>query len=126
MFANYSYTKGDNGDEVANNGVYNFKFVPQHVISSGISKRVSNIFMSLVLNYISETNGFKSEISGFVTANVNVGYEHKLGQITLRHNLAAKNIFDENVLFPEFVRGTLNEIPSGYGRRIFYEIQLQM
>jgi outer membrane receptor protein involved in Fe transport len=126
VFANYSYTKGDNGDEVANNGVYNFKFVPKHVISSGISKRVSSIFMSLVLNYISETDGFKSEISGFVIANVNVGYEHKLGQITLRHNLGAKNIFDENVLFPEFVRGTLNEIPSGYGRRIFYEVQLQM
>lgn len=126
VFANYSYTHGDNGDEVNSNGIYNFKFVPQHVLSAGLAKRFSNLFCSMTLNYISETKGYKADISSFVTANMSVGFEHKLSVFTLRHSLSAKNLFDNSILFPEFVRGTLNEIPSGYGRRIFYELQMQM
>lgn len=126
LFANYTYIKGDNGDEFGGNGQYNFKYVPQHVLSAGIAKKLSGVFLSAVVNYLSETNGFKSAISSYSTVDLNVGYEHKLGTFTLRHNLAAKNVFDETVMFPEFSRGNLNEIPSGYGRRVYYEVQFQL
>lgn len=126
MFVSYTYTDGNNGDEVVGSGQYNFKFVPQHFANVGISKRFGGVFASVVANYISETSGFKTSISSSSTFDFNIGYEHKFNSITLRHNLTAKNLFDTKVLFPEYSRGNLNEVPSGYGRRIFYELQFQI
>jgi len=126
FFANYTYTKGNSGDEVNNDGHFNFKYVPQHILSFGTIKKIQSFSASLLMNYLSETSGPKTEISGFITADLGIGYDQKAGGISLSHRLSVKNIFDETILFPEFSRRNLNSVPSGYGRRVMYEVQIQL
>jgi len=42
----------------------------------------------------------------------------------LRHIISAKNLGDDEVEIPEYVRRRINEVPSGYGRRISYTLQV--
>ena len=42
----------------------------------------------------------------------------------LRHLLSAKNVTDVDVRVPEYVRRILNDVPSGYRRRISYTLQV--
>lgn len=126
FFVNYSYTKGNNGDEINGDGHYNFKYIPQHILSSGLFRKMNSFSISAGINYISEADGPKNEIGSSVTADLNFGYNHNAGKIAVSHNLSAKNIFDKTVLFAEFSRRTLNSVPSGYGRRIVYTVQFQL
>lgn len=124
LFANYSYTKGDNGDEINGDGKYNFKYVPQHVLAAGIYKQFENFAASFAINYISKTSGPLYELDSYLTADVSIGFKHKLEKYFLNHSFSVKNLFDKTVRFPEFSRGTINDIPSGYGQRFSYELQL--
>lgn len=37
-----------------------------------------------------------------------------------------KNIFDEIVLFPEYVGRSMNSVPSGFGRQILYSVGFEI
>ena len=121
-FVNYNYIKGDEGDNV--DGHFNFKYVPCHTFSGGIAKTVENFTFSGLVNFQSETKGPLSGVSSYYTLDLSVGYEQALLSRSFRHSISAKNVFDKQVSFPEYVRRTLNQVPSGYGRRVAYEVQI--
>ncbi len=126
VFVNFSYVQGDNGDEVAGNGNYNFKFVPQQSLVAGLSKQFGDLAVSALTNFISEQGASKSTIGSQATFDFTVSYTHKVGLFALRHSVSAKNVFDKTVLYPEYVNRVLNAVPSGYGRQIFYSLDLEM
>ena len=125
-FVNYSYVKGDNGDEIASNGNYNFKYVPQHSLVCGLSKNIGSFAIAGIVNFISEEGAPKSQIGSQTTVDFSVSYSHSAGSFSLRHSVSAKNIFDKTVLYPEFVNRVLNAVPSGYSRQIFYSLDLMI
>lgn len=125
-FANFSYVKGDRGDEVNSNGQYNFKYIAENTLVLGFSKKFGNLSFSGIANYLSEQNGPKSIIGGQTTFDGNISFNHKLQGLTLQHNISLKNIFDKTVYFPEFVNRVINAVPSGYGRVIFYSLSVML
>lgn len=126
IFVNYSYLRGDNGDEFENNDHYNFKYIPQHSVSTGISKCCKRCFVSLISNYNGETEGVFEKIKAQYTLDFNFGFTHGISAGSIRHTLSVKNVFDGDVLIPEYVRRELNEIPFGYGRTIVYSMHMRL
>ena len=124
-FLNYSYIDGDNGDEVNNNGHYNFRYVPEHTLTAGLAKSFGNFSVSGLVNYQSERSAPISELAAQTTLDLNIGYKHKVMYFNLRHNISIKNVFDELVLFPEYVGRNINSVPSGFGRQILYSLHLE-
>jgi outer membrane receptor protein involved in Fe transport len=125
-FLNYSYSTGNSGDEVNNSGHYNFKYIPAHTISFGFAKDFSDVTLSLLSNYRSKSNSLLGEIKPSITFDFNISYNQKFLNGNLRHNLSAKNLFNETVMFPEYNGRNIKEVPSGYGRRIYYELQYSL
>lgn len=125
-FLNYSYVSGDNGDEFQKDGHYNFKYVPKHTLSAGISKEISDFSGTAVVNYISEAQGPKEQIDASVTLDFSLDYFHFMGGQKFTHIIGVKNAFDTEVLFPEFVRRNLNAVPSGYGREFYYQLKMAL
>lgn len=123
-FIFYTYIKGNKGDEVNNNDHYNFKYVPEHTLTVGLSKELYKFNISAVMNYISEVNGPKAKIKAFTEFNFSLGYSHQISDYKLYHSINVKNASDTNILFPEYTRRNLNEVYSGYGRRIYYELKM--
>lgn len=126
LLMNYSFVNGDNGDEVVGTNHYNFKYVPKHTLVLGVSKQVGNFSISGLTNYLADRGSVQSTIGSIIVFDVNLGYSHKVGEYTLRHNVSAKNILDKTVLFPEYVSRALNDIPSGYARQIFYSLSFEI
>jgi len=125
-FLNYSYSTGNSGDEVNNSGHYNFRYNPAHTISFGLAKDLSDVTLSLLSNYRSRINSLLGEIKPSITFDFNIRYNQKFLNGTLSHNLSAKNLFNETVMFPEYNGRNIKEVPSGYGRRIYYELQYSL
>lgn len=124
-FLSYNFVSGDNGDEVNHDGNYNFKYVPRHTLSAGIAKSMKGLSLSGLVNYVSSTSGPKWKISGQATADASVGYTHNMLGHVVSHSLAAHNLFNKDVLYPEYVRRTvLNEIPAGLGRTLVYTLRV--
>jgi outer membrane cobalamin receptor len=124
-FIYYSYTIGDKGDEVNNN--YNFKYVPLHTSSIGISKKINNFEISTVINYWSKTNGPISEIAPQIFADVSLSFFQIYNGFKIKHALSVRNLTDEKIMVPEYVRRTtINEISFGFGRRIMYNINISI
>jgi outer membrane receptor protein involved in Fe transport len=125
-FANYSFIDGNSGDEVSGNGHYNFKYVPKHTVSAGLSKSISTFDISIVGNYASQTKGPLTKVGDYVTVDFGFGYKQSVGSYNLLHSITVKNAFDKLIPFPEFSRRVLNQVQSGYGRRIAYEMNLEL
>lgn len=123
-FLNYSFTDGDNGDEVAGNGHYNFKYIPSHTASAGLATSLKKLRLSAVYMFQSKTQGPLSPIPAYHSLDISVGFVHKWSIFPgLRHSISIKNIFDNDLLVPEYVRRrTINSIPFGFGRRIVYTL----
>ena len=124
-FLNYGFIFGNDGDEVDDSGHYNFKYVPVHTICAGVVKEFKDFFASSVINYQSDMDGPDEEISDQYTLDLNFGFSHKVSSFYVLHTLSAKNLLDETILVPEYVRvREINHIPLGYGRRIFYTVRV--
>lgn len=124
-FINYGYVKGNNGDKVGTIDHYNFKYVPEHSAIIGAVKSFGSFSISGLMHYISEQGGPKSPIAAQTAFDLNLSYTHKAGQITLHHNLSGKNITDREFIFPDYVARTINSVPSGFGRSLFYSLALE-
>lgn len=123
----YRYIDGDNGDEMNNDGNYNFKYVPKHNMNFGISRNFGAVGISLKLSYIGETEGPNEVINASTTFDASVNYSHEAEGIKLVHSVYAKNLTDELVLVPEFSRRkTINAISNGFGRRIVYNLSVEL
>ncbi len=125
-FVNYSFIDGDNGDEINNDGHYNFNYVAQHMASAGFSKSFGALNISLLANYLSERNSTGAPLEAQTTFDANVGFYHYVMSFKIRHNISMKNIFDEIVLFPEYVGRSMNSVPSGFGRQILYSVGFEI
>ncbi len=124
-FVNYAYTDGDAGDRIEGTDHYNFKYIPAHSIAGGLAFKVKRFLVSGVVTYLSSVEGPIEPIGSQVTFDLNLGFRHRLESVGLRHYLSIKNVADDEVEIPEYVRRRINDVPSGYGRRISYNIQLE-
>jgi outer membrane receptor protein involved in Fe transport len=124
-FLNYTYTDGDDGDLIEGTDHYNFKYIPEHAVAGGIALKVKRFLVSGVATYQSEVGAPLEDIGGQTTFDLTLGFRHRTGAVLLRHYLSCKNIADDEVLIPEYVRLQINDVPSGYGRRISYNLQLE-
>jgi outer membrane receptor protein involved in Fe transport len=133
-FLNVNYVMGDEGDKDESEN-FNFKYVPEISASFGISKTIAEkVSISALLNYWSETTGaIKDENGDFLTVDaqtsldMNISYQHKIGKASIRHSIAAKNLLDTDILYPEYVRrSTLNTVTSGYFRTILYTVSVSL
>lgn len=126
-FINYNMIDGDSGDEVNNDGHYNFKYVPKNYLSAGLAKNIRDYFFSVLMNMYGETMGPLERIDTQYSFDVNLGYSHKFASTILQHTISAKNLFNEEIMFPEYVRrGGLNAVPDGLRRRIYYTLRIYL
>ena len=125
-FLNYGFINGNSGDEINGDGHYNFKYVPEHTISGGLSKQFGSFNLSGIINFISERGSINENLDAQITVDLNIGYSHKVGIFSLRHNISAKNVLDELVLYPEYVSRALNSVPSGFGRQLLYSMNVEL
>ena len=118
-FFNYYFVAGSKGDEVDGNGNYNFKYVPQHSFALGLATTIGPVAASTVLNYIGARDGFTDEIDPSFTLDASLSFVSG----DFKHSIVAKNISDENVENPEFVRRRLNSVPGMFGRIVYYSLK---
>lgn len=123
-FAAYALVDGDHGDEVAGSDHYNFKYVPKHTFAGGLTKYVGRFWASGVARFQSEIGAPHETIGEQAYFDLTLGFGHRLGHQVLRHTLSVKNVADKQERTPEYVRRVLNEVPSGYGQRIAYLLQV--
>ncbi|MCU0304085.1 MAG: TonB-dependent receptor [Thermoanaerobaculales bacterium] len=124
-FFNYTFTDGDDGDRIEGTDSYNFKYIPEHAAAAGVAFKVRRFLVSGVVTYQSEVGAPLEDIGDQTTFDLTLGYRHRSGSTLLRHYLTCKNLADDPILIPEYVRQRINEVPSGYGRRISYNIQIE-
>ncbi len=118
-FLTYSFVHGDRGDERDGNDHYNFRYIPAHELSFGLGKRFFGFSASTVLNLVGPRGAPLEDLPAQVTWDLNLGYEGSF----FRHTLSLKNVLDEEVLVPEFVRRNLNSVRDGFGRTFFYTFE---
>ncbi|MFZ2490949.1 MAG: TonB-dependent receptor [Thermoanaerobaculia bacterium] len=123
-FFNYNYVNGGSGDRIEAEDHYNFKYVPKHNAAAGLSLTRAQWLISTVVNYTGETNGPREPVDAQTSVDLNGAFSQAIGTMMLRHKLSAKNLTDEDIMFPEFVRRNLNAVPSGFGRQIVYTLQV--
>jgi outer membrane cobalamin receptor len=121
-FATYTFVDGDRGDAIAGTNHYNFRYVPQHAVSGGISTNCGPWSLASTGTWRSSTNGPLAPVSARSSIDLDLGYTSLISGLTVRHALVATNAFDSDGEMPEFVRRNLNTVPSGLGRRIAYTV----
>lgn len=124
-FLNYAYTNGDSGDQIEGTDHYNFKYIPEHSVAGGLALKYRSFLVSGVATYQSDVGAPIESVGSQVAFDLNFGYRHRHNTVVLRHYLTVKNIADEEVEIPEYVRRRINDVPSGYGRRISYNVQVE-
>jgi outer membrane cobalamin receptor len=133
-FVNYSLMQGNKGDLtlVTVNRVdyekYNFKFVPQHNISAGLSRNLfSFLGLSTTYSYIDERMGPFAPIANYHIFNAALSFKHKINGNEMSHIISVKNIADFNQQTPEISRfRTLNSVPLGNYRFVEYMLRFNL
>lgn len=124
-FVNYSFIRGINPEKIT---AFDFKYVPEHTVALGLSKKIYDFSASSVLNLYSQTIGPVGTNGTVIpmqyTIDLNLGYDQVLFGKNIRHNFSVKDILDGRMLQPEFVRKKINEIPLGVGRRFSYSLMV--
>lgn len=120
FFLNYNYVDGmDKEDE----HIYNY--VPDHNLSLGISRTFGEFFVSGNCTFYSETQGHLDKIDPQLNFNLNVGCNTEFDDLSVKHIVSIKNVFNSDMLIPEYIRKTpnINSLPTtGFGRRVIYSI----
>ncbi len=125
-FFNLNVISGDDGDEVAGNDHYNFKYVPAFTVSTGVSKQIKSYLFSVVANYTDNTEGPEQDVDGSLVLDLMLGYSQRLGQREIYHSVRLSNASDESVMVPEYARrGGLNEVRMDFGRVLTYEASVK-
>jgi len=120
FFANYSYISGvKESDEKI------FKYVPNHKLSFGISKKAGAFLLSGNILFYSKTNGHLKRIDPQINAGFNISTTTRFRKLAIKHVISVKNIFNGDMLTPEYIRKTanINALPTnGFGRRVIYSL----
>ena len=85
-FFNYYFVAGNEGDEVNDDGNYNFKYIPQHSFALGAATSFGPVGASAVLNYVGSRDGFTESIDAAVTVDASLS----LRSGDFKHSLVAK------------------------------------
>ena len=117
LFLNYALTMGDEGDRLAGSDHWNFKYIPQHTFSLGISRRFGALGISAVVNYLHEREGPLGAIGADATADLTLSY---VNEDWGNHRLSLKNVMDQQIRNPDYSRRTSNFFYSGEGRTVIY------
>lgn len=124
FFMNVTAINGNDGDR-DESGHYNFKYIPEYSVSSGIMKNFHNFYASVLCNTWDETKGHRETIKPQFYFDANLGFSHSFSSFRVNHTVWVKNLLDDEIVFPEYAdrkNSSLNSIPTefGYGRRIGY------
>ncbi len=125
-FLNYNIINGEDKDEAYSN----YRFVPKHTLSAGVSKELGNFNLALDSYLYSKTYGILADIPMQFTLNIHVSYHHDLShKLGLNHTLSVTNINNSDMLIPEYIRAreNINQIPTtAFGSRIIYSLCLDL
>ncbi|NRB36908.1 MAG: TonB-dependent receptor [Pseudomonadales bacterium] len=121
-YINYNHVSGV--DEDIDN---NYRYVPDHTVSFGLSKHFSYFSLSGKGKYISDVEGFLENIPSQFIASINVSKTHAFHDMSLRHVISIDNITNSKMLTPEYIRETenINElVTEDFGTRYSYSIYI--
>ncbi len=119
FFVNYAYLYG-----LVNADKYYLNFVPKHSLTAGLSKPIGPFNFSAVVNYWSAMDGPQQPIPAQWWTDVNFSYSHQTKHVRFIHSLSVKNLFDNQILIPEYVRQNINALPAGYYRFVSYTLKV--
>ena len=125
FFMNIGYVDGDSGDDTGD-GVYNFKYIPEYTASAGVYGDIGPVSLAVVTNWMDEMTSWEGTVDDSLTWDLNLGIKQETETGTVRHSLTIKNLTDETVGFPEYVRrrGEVTEVPLTVGRKIYYTVKI--
>ena len=126
-YANYTFCVGSFTDSLDFNNLSNLKFTPKHQYSFGLGKNLFKRFLaSATYNGWSAVNGPIDKIPAQNMLNLSIGIKQRYTWFHLTHTLSFKNILDQRVDIPEYVRGNLNQVPLENGLSIFYTLHMSI
>lgn len=133
VFVNLDWVRGGDGDAVPDTVVpgqssFNFKYVPAWNAAAGYSRQWRSWSGSLVARYTPEvdgprrSNGQNLPVGDYLLLDASLAYGHQVGKFRVRHTLAATNLLNAEVNYPEFSRRRLNEVPHGANTGYYYRL----
>jgi len=126
-FIQIAYIDGDDGDKVISGTTesYNFMYVPDLTATIGLSIPLGSGGISMVGHYEGEREGPFEKIDAQNWIDLNLYYLQSSKDWNLRHSFMVKNLSDQELLVPEYVRrNTINSVPMGVDRRFMYQISI--
>ena len=99
---------------------------PSQVVSAGVAQTSGFLLSSLLMRYINSRRGPLDVVEGRMVIDATIGIVHSAHPLTLRHTLAVKNLFNADVVEPEYIRGRINTLPAGYEQAVRYMLQVSL
>ena len=96
---------------------WNFKYIPQHTFSLGLSRQFGSLGISALVNYLHEREGPLGPITADATGDVTLSYANEDWG---NHRVSVKNVMDQQTRNPDYSRRTSNFFYSGEGRSVIY------
>ncbi len=104
-----------------------FIHIPDFTSTFGLQKSLGKFSASVLLHYIDGIKGHVADVDSSTTLDLSFAYSAKTGAMPTRHSLAVRNLFDEDIAFPEYVRGKgLYEVPLESGVSLFYTFEIEL
>jgi outer membrane receptor protein involved in Fe transport len=118
VLVGYSYVNGAKTDVVDADGYYAFKMVPRNLWQLGALRAVGNWDFSALYLYTGKTTGPVRGIASQGSLDLNISRKHR----NARHSIKLVNALNERLVVPDYIiRGTtVNEVPLGKARQLFY------
>lgn len=123
-FFNLTYVDGGDGDKFADEDHYNFKYVPDFIISSGVARQFGHWSLAANSTYRGSSRSITDGVSSSIIVDITLTYRQALANHQmLNHQLVWRNATNEKVTVPEYARRrTVDELPLRYERAIAYEV----
>ncbi len=123
-FVNLTYVDGNDNDKFLDEDHYNFKYVPDMIVSAGLARKWENWSLAVNGTYRGSSKSITDGVSSSFIADMTLTYHQQLASGSpINHQLVWRNVSDEEVTVPEYARRrTVDEIPLRYEQAIAYEV----
>ncbi|MGE4131002.1 MAG: TonB-dependent receptor plug domain-containing protein [Bdellovibrionales bacterium] len=121
VFWNINYIDGTKGDDVSDH--YNFKYVPNLSSAVGVNVPFGKFALSGVVNYYDDTNGPLAGIPKQATFDLNLRHKSTLGGNAFSQYIFYKHA-GNSLIYPEYVRRSVNDVPSGWAPTLGYAARM--
>lgn len=104
-------------------------YTPTHKVSAGPSYTIGGLTMSAVGNYWSKMDGGldpTKSVDAQFQLDLAVTYAHRFGAYQVRHMVSAKNVLNEQIVYPDYVDRTLQTVTMTPGQRFFYTLSFTL